>query len=70
MKVWYKNEVIGDYSADVIVESQVLLELKAVDSIVRAHQAQLLNYLRATGLKTGLLLNFGAPRLGIKRMVL
>ena len=47
LKVWYKNEIIGDYSADVIVEQKVLLELKSVDRLVRAHQAQLLNYLRA-----------------------
>jgi len=52
------------------VAESVLLELKAVRAIDDAHQAQLLSYLKTTGLHLGLILNFGAPRLGIKRMVL
>jgi GxxExxY protein len=52
------------------VNGCVLLELKAVKSLDPAHQAQLLNYLKATGLKVGLILNFGSPRLAVKRMML
>ncbi len=67
--VRYDGITIGEYAADLLVEDQVILELKAAKSIDPAHEAQLLNYLKATGLKVGLLLNFGTPHLGIKRMV-
>ncbi len=67
--VYYDNQVVGEYFVDILVEKSIVLELKAVKSIDKIHQAQLLNYLKATGLKTGLLLNFGTPRLGIKRMI-
>ncbi len=67
--VHYDNQVVGEYFVDILVEKSIVLELKAVKSIDNIHQAQLLNYLKATGLKTGLLLNFGTPRLGIKRMI-
>jgi len=67
--VHYDNQVVGEYFVDILVEKSIVLELKAVKSIDKIHQAQLLNYLKATGLKTGLLLNFGTPRLGIKRMI-
>ena len=69
LKVRYKNAIVGEYFADLIVERQVLIELKAVRVFDDSHQAQVLNYLKATGLRKGLLLNFGAPRLGIKRLV-
>ncbi len=68
--VIYSGQIVGDYIADLIVEGSVIIELKSVKSIERIHQAQLLNYLKATGIHTGLLLNFGTSRLGIKRMVL
>lgn len=68
--VWYRDEVIGNYLADLIVEDKVLIELKHADGIHSAHIAQCLNYLRATKLKTCLLLNFGTTRLGIKRLSL
>ena len=67
--VKYKGSHVGEYIADIIVQNELLLELKAVTDLCREHEAQLLNYLKATGLSTGLLLNFGKPRLGIKRMV-
>lgn len=67
--VRYDGITIGEYAADLLVEDQVILELKAAKSIDPTHEAQLLNYLKATGLKVGLLLNFGTPHLGIKRMV-
>ena len=67
--VKYKGSHVGEYIADIIVQNELLLELKAVTDLCREHEAQLLNYLKATGLSTGLLLNFGKPRLGIKRMI-
>ena len=70
INVKYEGAVVGDYIADFVVNKSVLLEIKATKSIDKVHQAQLLNYLKATGLRVGLVLNFGASRLGIKRVVL
>jgi len=68
--VHYDNQIVGEYFVDLWVESAIIVELKAVKSIDPVHQAQLLNYLKASRVETGLLLNFGTPKLGIKRMVL
>ena len=57
--VWFRGEKIGDFEADVLVENFLLLELKGVRTLDRAHEAQLLNYLRATDVEVGLLFNFG-----------
>jgi GxxExxY protein len=70
LNVTYEGVIVGDFAADIIVNGSVLLELKAAKIIDQTHQAQLLNYLRVTGIKLGLILNFGTSRLGIKRMVL
>ena len=70
IKVYYDEVEVGIYIADLIVGSRVIVELKAAKNIDEIHQAQLLNYLKATGFKVGLILNFGTTRLGIKRMVL
>ena len=59
IKVYYEWEDVGDYYADIIVDDRVILELKAAVSICEEHEAQLLNYLRATDIEVGLLLNFG-----------
>lgn len=67
INVWYDGIVVGEYVADIIVEDQVLLELKAVRAFDDVHKAQVLNYLRATRLTIALLINFGAPRIEIKR---
>lgn len=67
--VVYDRIVVGEYRADLVVGRRVIVEIKAAKTIDPAHMAQLLNYLRATDLHTGLILNFGTPRLGIKRMV-
>lgn len=67
--VKYKGSIVGEYITDIIVENRLLLELKAVKSIASEHEAQLLNYLKATRLSYGLLLNFGKPKLAIKRMI-
>jgi GxxExxY protein len=69
INVHYKGALVGVYIADVLVDNVVLCEIKAGDSIADAHQAQLLNYLKATALKVGLILNFGPKRVAVKRMV-
>lgn len=70
IKVFYKDNAVGEYFADILVEKNVLVELKTVEKIDRIHEAQLLNYLKATGIKVGLLVNFKHPKAEIKRMVL
>ena len=69
LKVIYKGETVGEYFADIVVEGKVLVELKVVDQLAKGHEAQLLNYLHATGMKVGLLVNFNGPRAEIKRFV-
>lgn len=70
IKVSYKGDVVGDYFADILVEDQVIVELKTVERIERIHEAQVLNYLKATGLKVGLLVNFKHSKATVKRLVL
>lgn len=67
--VRYKKVIVGEYSADLVVESLVLVELKTAKSIEDAHIAQCLNYLTATGLKVCLLINFSPDGVQIKRLV-
>jgi GxxExxY protein len=69
IKVHYKGNVVGEYVADILVEDNVVLELKAVDQLDKIHEAQLLNYLKATGMRLGLLINFKYPKAEIKRFV-
>ena len=57
--VYYHGKVVGEYKADLIINGIVLLELKSVDKLIAAHEAQLLNYLKSTEIEVGLLLNFG-----------
>ncbi len=68
--VTYKGVSIGEYFADILVENQVVIELKATESLGKIHEAQILNYLKATGLKIGLLINFTYPKAVIKRFIL
>jgi len=70
VSVNYKGEMVGEYFADIVVEDQIILELKVVDSLQKIHEAQLLNYLKATGYKVGLLVNFTHPKAEIKRFVM
>ena len=70
IKVGYKGKEVGEYYADIVVEHQVILEVKAVDSLQKVHEAQLLNYLKATGYKIGLLVNFSHPKAEIRRFVM
>jgi len=69
IKVSYKDEVVGEYFADIVVEGNVILELKAVEQLQKIYEAQILNYLKATGYKIGLLINFTHPKAEIKRFV-
>ena len=68
--VGYKGFVVGNYIADIIVEDKVILELKAQKQLTKVHEAQILNYLKATNIKVGLLINFTHPKAEIKRFVL
>ena len=70
IKVYYKDEIVGEYTADILVEEKVILELKTVERLDKIHEAQLLNYLRATGIQIGILVNFKHAKAEIKRMVL
>ena len=70
IKVQYKGFEVGEYFADIVVENEVILEIKAIDSLQKVHEAQLLNYLKATGYKIGLLVNFTYPKAEIKRFIL
>jgi GxxExxY protein len=69
MNVSYKDVLVGEYFTDLLVEGVVVVELKTVQVLNRAHRAQCINYLRATGLHLCLLINFGAPRLEVRRVV-
>jgi len=68
IQVYYDTQLVGEYMADIVVENKVILELKSVKELHPAHEAQLINYLKATGLEVGLLINFG-ERVEIKRKV-
>lgn len=66
INVYYSNAVIGEYFADILIENKVIVEIKAVKALADEHEAQLLNYLKATDIEVGLLLNFG-PKPEIRR---
>jgi GxxExxY protein len=67
ISVFFDGTVVGEYFADVVVDDLILLELKAVDALTADHEAQLLNYLRATKYEVGLLMNFGPKPKVIRR---
>jgi GxxExxY protein len=66
VKVYYDSQMVGDFIADVIIERELILELKAVSKLTAAHEVQLVNYLNATGIDDGLLINFGSERAEVK----
>ena len=68
IKVYYEGQVVGEYSADLLVNDFFILGLKAAEQIIKAHEAQLTNYLKATDLEVGLILNFG-PKAEFKRKI-
>ena len=69
LPVYYRDQLVGEYCADLVVEGKIVLELKAVSRLSAAHEAQAHNYLAATGLRLAILLNFGAGSLQQKRIV-
>lgn len=70
IKVYFHGQIVGEYIADILVEEAIILELKSQPNISDIHKSQTLNYLKATGLKLGLLLNFGRRKLEHERLVL
>jgi len=69
IEVMFRKNVVGEFFADLLVENKVIVELKAVKSLAPEHQAQVINYLNATGIEVGLLINFGAPKMDYHRLV-
>ena len=67
--VYFEGEIVGDFYADILVNDQIILELKAVNHILDVHRAQIINYLKASDVKLGILLNFGKTRLEQERFV-
>lgn len=67
--VYFHEKVIGQYFADILIDNKLILELKTVDAIANVHRAQVLNYLRATGIKLGLIMNFAKPKFEYVRLV-
>jgi GxxExxY protein len=70
LPVYFDGDIVGNFVTDIIVEDRLLLELKAVSCLVAAHEVQLVNYITATKIEVGLLLNFGSRSLEIKRRTL
>ncbi len=69
IEVNYAGMIVGHYVADLVVERKVIIEMKAVTALNEIHAAQTLNYLKATGLPVALLLNFGKPKIEIRRFL-
>jgi len=67
--VYYEGEIVGEFVADIIANDAIIIELKSVRRIIKAHEVQLVNYLVATGKPVGLILNFGERKVEIKRKV-
>lgn len=70
IRVQFHGHIVGEYIADILVENSVILELKAADQLADIHKAQTLNYLKATGFRLAILLNFGKRKLEYERLVL
>jgi len=68
-EVYYEDKVVGEYFADLLIENRIIIELKATKSLEDIHLAHILNYLKACNVDFGLLINFGTPRVEIKRVV-
>lgn len=69
IEVCYNGQIVGEFIADIVVEDIVILELKSVRNIVKAHEVQLVNYLVATGIQIGMIINFGEEKVEVKRKV-
>ncbi len=68
LKVRFRGEVVGEFFADIMIDDKLIVELKAAKALLPEHQAQVINYLKATGTDVGLLVNFGTPKLEVKRL--
>ena len=68
LSVKFRGVIVGDFCADILVSDKIILELKAVRTLLPEHQAQIINYLKATGIEVGLLVNFGNPKLEYRRL--
>lgn len=69
VKVYFENEVVGDYIADILVDDKVIIELKVADRITDIHRAQTINYLKATRIRLAIILNFGSRSLEHERVL-
>ena len=69
IQTFYKGELVGEHRLDLVINNEVVVELKTVQEIADAHKAQVISYLKASGIKVGLLLNFSKSKLDIKRIV-
>jgi GxxExxY protein len=69
LNVYYRESLVGQFFADIIVDQKVVVELKSIESLAKAHEVQLVNYLVATGMPVGLLINFGPDRVEVRRKV-
>ncbi len=69
IRVTYDEKVVGEYFVDLLVQNEIVVELKAVKKLDASHFAQCMNYLKATGKRVGLLINFGAPKVEIRRII-
>lgn len=67
LTVTYKNAKVGEFRADIIVENKVIIEVKAVEALIKAHEVQLVNYLTIAKIDSGILVNFGSNEIQIKR---
>lgn len=67
--VYYDDEIVGEFATDIIVNDMIILELKSVRRVIKAHEVQLVNYLVATGKPVGLILNFGERKVEVKRKI-
>lgn len=70
LTVYYRGQIAGTYRADIVVDNRIILEIKTCEEIARAHEYQLVNYLRATNIEDGVIINFGSFPLGFKRKFL
>jgi len=68
LNVKFRGQAVGQFYADLLVEDQVIVELKAVTALTPVHQAQVINYLKGTGVEVGLLVNFGRPKIEYRRL--
>jgi GxxExxY protein len=68
VSVYFEKQLVGEYLPEILVENKVIIELKALSTLLKAHEAQLVNYLKATDIKVGLLVNFGEKLKVIRRV--